>query len=66
MEDYYIVFIVFYFYFVTRFCVQCVFKFAGVYQLKYFLIVVLVPFVGYFIAVNLLNKKLDLQGELVD
>jgi len=62
MEDYYIIFIVFYFYLVTRFAVQCIFKFAGVYQLKYFFIVVLIPFAGYFVAVNLLNKKLELQN----
>lgn len=60
MENYYIIVIVFYFYFATRFAVQCIFKFAGVYQLKYFLIVVLIPFAGYFIAVNLLNKKLNI------
>jgi hypothetical protein len=61
MENYYMIILVFYFYSVTRFAVQCVFKYAGVYQLKYFLIVALIPFAGYFIAVNLLNKKLELQ-----
>lgn len=62
MESYYIIFIVIYFYFATRFAVQCIFKYAGVYQFKYFLIVVLIPFAGYFIAINLLNKKLELQN----
>jgi len=66
MENYYIIFIVIYFYLATRFAVQCMFKFAGVYQFKFFLLVVLVPLAGYFIAVNLLNKKLELQSELLD
>jgi len=62
MEDYYIIAIVIYFYLAARFAVQCMFKFAGVYEFKYFLIVALIPFAGYFIAVNLLNKKAELQG----
>lgn len=61
MESYYIIFIVIYFYFAARFAAQGMFKFASVYQLKYFLIVVFIPFAGYFIAVNLMNKKLELE-----
>ncbi|PJJ79856.1 hypothetical protein CLV57_2995 [Mucilaginibacter auburnensis] len=62
MASYYMFALVLYFYLITRFSVQSSFKFAGVYQLKYFLIVVLLPFAGYFIALNLLNKKLELEG----
>ncbi len=61
MESYYIIFIVIYFYLAARFATQGMFRFASVYQLKYFLIVVLIPFAGYFIAINLMNKKLELE-----
>jgi len=52
---------VLYFFLVVRFAVQCSFKYADVYHFKYFLLVALLPFAGYFIGINLLNRKLETE-----
>jgi hypothetical protein len=51
-------------YLLTRFAVQCCFKYADVYSFKYILLVLLVPVAGYFVAINQLEKQLpDLETE---
>jgi hypothetical protein len=46
-----------YLYSLVRFAVKSSFKFSDVYRVKYFLLVIFIPFAGYFIAINALAKR---------
>jgi hypothetical protein len=53
------VLVILHFYLSIRFAVRASFKYAEVYSFYYTILVVLLPFVGYFIAMRKLRKEQD-------